>query len=455
VDQIQGTLSRPLFNLPGGSLVVAAGLSYREESVSAPSANGPKTDPYERYLSVNTVAAEGSRDVTSAFFEIYAPLFDMLELNLSGRYDDYSSGQSNFSPKFGFMFTPIESVKLRGSYSEGFRIPSFNEAYGAPTTGYISSAIDPNSPEGAAFLAAHGNNDYATGTYSIGLTASGNPALDPEESTSYTAGIVFEPSRDMAFTIDYWHIKVDALISGADYAPAIDAYYQNNGVVDLPNITVIPAAPDPDYPNALPLLGFVQYSYQNVNSEIAEGIDIGATFGHDFGGILFTSHLETSYLMELSKTIDDTKYNYEGTLSPCDVTSCSGAPEWRATWVNSVEWDKLTVSLTANYTDGYDNASVDYGGEPGNCEANIYASVYAYDDGTPYKCTHPSYLDFDMSASYQMSETIQLYANILNVFDTEPTFDPASTYFLYGFNPAWELNGWRGRFFRVGIRLDF
>jgi len=54
-----------------------------------------------------------------------------------------------------------------------------------------------------------------------------------------------------------------------------------------------------------------------------------------------------------------------------------------------------------------------------------------------------------------MSERVQFYANILNVFDTTPKFDPASTYALYGFNPAWELNGWRGRYFRVGVRLDF
>jgi len=456
VDQIQATLSRPLFELPGGSLVAAVGVSYRREEVNAPSANGPKADPYERYLSVNTVAAAGSRNVTSAFFEVDAPVLDILTLNLAGRYDDYSSGQSNFSPKFGVTFSPLDSVKFRGTYSEGFRIPSFNEAYGAPTTGYVSSQIDPNTPEGAAFLAAHGNNAYASGTYSIGLTAAGNPALDPEKSTAYTFGVVFEPSRDLSITVDYWNIKVKGLISGADYGPAIDQYYQNNGVVDVPGVdAVIPADPDVDYPNALPLLGFIQYSYQNANSEIANGIDLGANWAHDFGSMTFSSHLEVSYLMELSKTINDVKYNYEGTLSPCDVTSCSGAPDWRSTWVNSLLWQDWTFALTANYTGSYSNASVDYGGDPGDCEASLFASVYAYDDGTPYKCTHSSYLDWDFSASYQVSDNIQLYANIINLFDEKPSFDPAPAYFLYGFNPAWELSGWRGRYFRVGIRLDF
>ena len=51
----------------------------------------------------------------SGFFEINAPVLKQLELIASGRYDDYSTGQSNFSPKFGFKFTPIEQIAIRGT----------------------------------------------------------------------------------------------------------------------------------------------------------------------------------------------------------------------------------------------------------------------------------------------------------------------------------------------------
>lgn len=454
LDQIQGTIARSLFETPGGDVMGAFGLAWREESVNAPSANGFKQDPYERYLSVNTVAAKGERDVTSAFFEVDAPVTEMFNVNVSGRYDDYSTGQSNFSPKIGLQFQPHDMIKLRGTYSEGFRIPSFNESFGAPTTGYVSTAFDPLNPDHAAMLAAHGNNAYVSGTYSYGLTSIGNPTLEAEESESFTVGVVFEPTEEITITLDYWNIDVSKLISNADSSEVLDLYYANNGVVNIEGINVIPAAPDPEFPNALPLIGFIEASYQNVDSEIASGVDLGVNFTHEFGNVLFSSYLDLSYLQELSKTIDGEKDDYAGTLSPCDVTSCSGAPEVRATWINSIDWNDLTLALTANYTGDYDNASVDYGGVKGDCDSNAWSSVYQYDDGTPYKCTHDAYLDFDFSVTYQVNETTEIYLNMLNVFDEEPEFDPASAYFLYGFNPAWELSGWRGRYFRVGLSMS-
>src|SRR5690606_22697373 len=126
--QVQATLAKDLFELPGGPLQAAVGVSYRDESIDAPSANpGTLGNQYDRYYSINSVGTVGSRNVKSAFFELSAPIIDQLELGFSGRYDDYSTGQSNFSPKLSAKFTPIPQVAIRGTFSKGFRIPSFNE----------------------------------------------------------------------------------------------------------------------------------------------------------------------------------------------------------------------------------------------------------------------------------------------------------------------------------------
>ena len=139
----------------------------------------------------------------SAFFELSAPVFEQLELMASGRFDEYSTGQDNFSPKFGFKFTPIEQIAIRGTFSKGFRIPSFNESFGLPTTGYVTRHGRIARPS-RRYCAAHGGNAYATQPYSVGLTQTGNPELDPEKSTSFTAGLVFEPMSNLSFTLDYW-----------------------------------------------------------------------------------------------------------------------------------------------------------------------------------------------------------------------------------------------------------
>jgi iron complex outermembrane receptor protein len=457
--QVQGTLSKALVALPGGDLTVAVGAAYRHESVYNPSANPPnEVNPADRYYSINAVSTIGSRNVRSAFFEIDAPVVDMLSLNASGRYDDYSSGQKNFSPKITAIFRPIEQIRLRGTYSRGFRIPSFNEAYGQPTTGYITATVTPDQPGGAAYIAAHGGNGYATLPYSYGLTSSGNPNLDPEKSTSLTGGIVFEPTRRLSFTADYFHIKIKGLIGAPDYSGVEGAYYANNGVVNIPGINVLPGVPDPDHPTALPALGFIQYAYVNTTSEVASGLDFSGTLRLPLtSGISFTSRVDASYLIKLQMTTPaGDVQRFDGSLSPCNITSCSGAPKWRGSWQNTLDFGVGTLSATAYYTGGYSMASTDYGGDPDDCEASIGASVYATYNGNAYKCRAKRFINVDMTGSVRVNDRFTLYANVLNVFDVKPDFNPGQTYDTgYGYNVAWESQGFIGRFVRFGAKIDF
>jgi iron complex outermembrane receptor protein len=458
--QLQATVAKDVFELPGGPLQVAVGGQYREESIDAPSGNpGVLGNQYERYYSVNSVGTAGSRSVWSGFFEINAPIVDMFELSLAGRYDDYSTGQSNFSPKVGAKFTPIPEIAIRGTWSQGFRIPSFNEAFGLPTTGYVTRQV--SCTAFAAFCAAHGNNAYATGNYPLGLTQTGNPALDPEESESFTVGAIIEPMRNVSFTVDFWHIKVDGLITGVTSTAAAEAaYYANNGVVNIPGITVLPGVPDPAFPAALPVIGFIQSSYTNQDSQTVSGIDLGFNVTYDFNDNLrLRSVADASYLMKYELTTDaGDVLKYDGTLSPCNITSCSGSPSWRASWQNSLDiHDDTTLTLTAYYTDGYDTAQVDYGGIPGDCDFNNINHVgpAQYEDGTPVNCIQPAQWNFDFNARHTINEMFTIYLDVLNVFDIDPKFDPSAAYGLFGFNPAWGGPNIMGRYFRLGAKVDF
>jgi iron complex outermembrane receptor protein len=456
---VDGNIGREFFELPGGPLQAALGISHRAESIDAPSAN-PANDsaPYERYTGYNSVGTRGSRQVDSAYFEVLAPVFDIFEVVASGRYDDYSTGQDNFSPKVGLKFSPLDSVTLRASWSEGFRIPSFNEAFGLPTTGYVTRTVD--CTEFAAWCASHGNDVYATGQYSLGLTQTGDPALDPEESTSYTAGIIWNATDWLSITVDYWNIEVEGLITGVtDTSEAERQWYGNNGNVNIPGITVIPAPPNASFPNALPLIGFIQSSYQNQDKQNVNGIDLSVTLsGISLGDFAdWTSRFDASYLNEYTLTTDaGDELEYAGTLSPCNVTSCSGSPEWRMSWANTLYFgDRTSATLTAYLTTGVDNASIDFGGVKGDCENNIGASVLTYVDGTPTDCESPDIWNVDLTVQHQLNDRIRLFADVMNVFDLEPEVDVSAAYHIYAFNPAWSGPNIMGRFFRLGARFDF
>ncbi|MFV0624045.1 TonB-dependent receptor plug domain-containing protein [Sphingomonas sp. ac-8] len=455
--QFQATIGRKLFALPGGDLQAAVGVAYRHESIDNPSANPENiSNPYDRYYTLNAVGAIGSRNVKSAFFEIGAPILDVLEVNGSGRYDDYSSGQSNFSPKVGVKFTPVRQLAIRGTWSRGFRIPSFNEAFGLPTTGYSNSTV--NCTTYAAFCASHQNNAYVTGPYSVGTTSVGNPALDPEKSRSITAGVVFEPIRNVSFTVDYFNIKVKDLISGISPEAIEEAtrqYYTNNGVVDVPGVIAIPGVADPLNPGALPLLGFLQSSYRNADSQEVAGIDFGANVHFNLtDSVTLTSSFEATYLLKYDFFSNGTKYKYAGTLSPCDYTSCSGSPRWRGSWQNTLAFGDFSLTGVVYYTSPFDLNAVDYGED--DCTFVNGQGIKGYKgNNTPVQCRSKAVWNFDLTANVKVSDSFSLFTNVLNVLDIKAPLDVSAAYGTPRYNPAWAQPNAVGRFIRVGAKVDF
>jgi len=466
--QFSGQIAKELIELPGGKLQVAVGGQYRHESIDAPSANPANFDaPYTRYYSINAVGTKGSRNVRSAFYEINAPILDQLEVNASGRYDSYSTGQESFSPKFGAKFTPVKELAIRGTWSKGFRIPSFNEAFGLPTTGFVTRQVNCGSATFAAFCAAHspdGNpahaNAYATQSFSLGITSVGNPALDPERSTAMTAGVVFEPIRNVSLTVDFWRIKIKDLIVGVtDTGAPLNAYYANNGVVNLPGIVVAPSGTvDPAFPNALPHIGTIQASFRNADSQTVSGIDFGANAKFEVAQDLdWISSFDASYMHKYTLNSGGVVSRYDGSLGPCNNTSCAGVPKWRATWQNALKYKNTTVALTVYYTSGYDNAAVDAGDVIGDCELNAENgnSVQTYVDGTPVQCRAKATWNADLTINQKVGEHFTLYANVQNVFDIDAPLDTASTYHIFLFNPAWAGPNILGRYFKIGAKVDF
>ncbi|WP_151956029.1 TonB-dependent receptor domain-containing protein [Sphingomonas sp. EC-HK361] len=450
--QAQVTLGKELAQLPGGPLQLGVGGSVYYEAVDAPSANSDINGPTQRYFTLNAFGTVGHRTVASAFGEIKAPIFDQLELGAAGRYDHYSSGQSAFSPKFTAQFRPIRQVTVRGTYSRGYRIPSFGEANALPTTGYVSQSIT-NIP--ASYRQLYGGaacaNDTTAATscpgyltsYSIGLTTLASPNLKPEKSRSFTGGVVLEPLRNVRLTVDYYNIKKTGAITAPSSAPAIAAYYAGQAIPAGYN--VIADAPDVNNPTLLPRIAFVETQLINANTIKSEGIDFGANVFHDFGGFKLTSNLDASLILELSTTFPDgTKETYVDTLGNFNLTAGSGTFRWRGNWQNTIEAGPYALTGTVNYTSGYDLSAEDQG--TGYRDCGLAPSYTG--------CRVKSYITFDLNTSIKVTDRFTFYVNAINLFDRMPGID-AVTYGAYLYNPVQAGYNVFGRQFRAGAKFNF
>jgi len=448
--QAQANVSGSLFELPGGPLQVGFGASIRYEAVNSPSINSDFNGGTERYYRMNGFALKGDRRVYSAYAELEAPIIDMVTVNASGRYDRYSGGLDNFSPKIGVKFQPIREVVVRGTFSKGFRVPSFGEANTTfPTTGFVTNS---SSFFNDAYLAQYGCTVATFSTCpqyirsgSYGATSISNPDLKAEKSRSFTAGILIEPIPNVSFTVDYYNIKKTGAITTADNTPALQAYYAGEAIPEgFTVIEDVPIAPgDPRQPR----VAFVQSGFINANTIKSEGIDFGANVAFDItDGIRWSSSLEGSYILRLETEFPDGSVErYDGTLGNFNLTAGSGTPKWRGTWLNTLDFGDYSLSGTVNFFGGYDLSAMDQGDDYKDC--GQMPDMYL-------RCKVKDYITFDLNAQVKANDQLTFYVNMLNVFNKLPPLDTV-TYGAHAYNPVQGGEGILGRYFRVGVKVDY
>ena len=116
-----------MFHLQGGDAQLAAGVEYRKSSINdVPSSDAQRSNLYNFSSAPIT---RGSDRVWEAFGEVELPVFrdlpfaKSLTLNGSARYTDYKSYGSNWTYKFGGLYSPTAWFSLRGSYGTSYRAP--------------------------------------------------------------------------------------------------------------------------------------------------------------------------------------------------------------------------------------------------------------------------------------------------------------------------------------------
>jgi len=416
LDMFDFTVSRSLMDLKGGPLGLAIGTEWRKTSNSLTPQTYTDTGDI---IGLGYSAYDGTQNVYAGYVELSAPVLEQLELSGALRYDKYESGEGKATPKLGVKWTPADWIALRASYAEGFRAPNPAEN-GDGGLAAFSNASDP-------VRCAIDAGECTART--VAIITRPNKDLKPEESKSYSVGIVLQPTSSTSLTVDAWQIKRTNEIAQGSTTAAIRA---GNVVRDINNIGGVP--------NSGNILA-VNTAYVNANSSRVRGIDTDIRQTFDIGPGQLEMDLQWSHVLKFERTEGTETVDYAGTHGNCDVTNCIGTPKDKINFGTTWRQGPWSVSGVANYIGKMDNTDK---------RGGTYQAFYA--DGTPVTKIS-SFTTFDLSGRWSITDAFELNASVANVFDRIAPLDP-TTYGGVNYNPM-HFSGALGRYFTVGAKYTF
>jgi iron complex outermembrane receptor protein len=235
MDIVNGNISGEIFELPAGAVSLAVGVEYRRQNLVQTSNSDPSTpidltgirtntSPFLlKFNSTNVGKTRAKQNVKEAYAEVSVPLLKdvtfakELSLNAAARRTDYSTSGGVTTWKVGASWTPVDSVRVRGTRSRDIRAPTLNELFAAVNSNQV------------AYLDLHTNTNARLTT-----TSTGNPNLTPELADTYTAGVVYSPSfvPRLQMSVDYYKIKINDAIGTPDQTIAYNECENSNGTAD-------------------------------------------------------------------------------------------------------------------------------------------------------------------------------------------------------------------------------
>jgi iron complex outermembrane receptor protein len=250
-QSVDATVSRPLWDLPGGSLTLAVSGELRRDS--AQTFDAPldyvlkKADgSYNIDASGNVlqsdlvgetpqgVAKKLHRDISSLVLEVDAPITKTFSLNGAVRADHYKDlQQTTVNPKLAARWQPMQNLVLRGSLSSGFRAPSIMDIQN-PTPEVRTLVMDdpvlcpsaqPTVADSGSPKQGYTREQVCNVETTYWTKSPNNQFLKPEKSRGFSAGFGFEPVKDLSITVDYWGLKLSDVLG----AVAIAEIQQNPG----------------------------------------------------------------------------------------------------------------------------------------------------------------------------------------------------------------------------------
>jgi iron complex outermembrane receptor protein len=420
---MQAHISGPVVELPAGDLMFSSGVEYREDQLSLEVDQAQRTATFDvSWGGSSTPVISPVREITELYLELAIPVLDNLDFEAAVRYSDYSDiNESTTNPKFGVIYQPLDMLKLRASYSTGFRAPTMAQMYQGRTSNINTNMYDPCNPDNDANFSSSKPECVALGLdpqysqnaiQSNDIIGGGNPDLKPEEAENMTLGLVLEPIDNLSFTVDYFDIQqtnvvfassryvIDQNLAG-NPTYAGDVLRSNNGT------------------------GFIQTinsPQNNIAARNISGFDFNANYAFETDIGDWRINFDTTLMdkFEVQDTSTSPFRDIVGTYDP----AFGSLPEYKANIQLDWSMGNYRATWDANYNSEIEAAEDDV----------MSATVF-----------------HNMQVGYFIDAIgTDLHVGMQNVFDKEPPFLKAN-----GTATDDNLYSFRGRFFYMGVKKSF
>jgi iron complex outermembrane receptor protein len=284
------------------------------------------------------------------------------------RYEDFSSFGNTTNYKLTAQYQLTDELSLRASHSTGFRAPTVGQANVVNTQ---TSLVNGELIQSATYPP----------TQAVSVELGGQP-LEPEESVSFAAGLVYQ-SGDFFMTVDAYSIEVTDRVAQTD-----KIFITQENVDNLQG----------KYPNPELLLGGSVTFFANDFDTSTQGVDV--VMNYDMELMQGTSKLSLAY-----------NYNSTEVDDPGEFTSAfkvrrleEGIPEHRATLTFAQNWEDISMFVRGNFFGEWFATHAD--------EPDVDSS-YGWSE------TVGSSFTLDAEVSYYLSNSWTLSAGANNILDTK------------------------------------
>ena len=292
----------------------------------------------------------------------------------------------------------------------------------------------------------------------INFTGGGNRNLQPETATTWSAGVVFQPTfaPRLLISADWYRITVKDAITSPGVGDVVsgcfgqtDPNFINCQLIRRDRLTG-GLSGDPGSVQGLLLFP------SNLGQIQREGIDINANYAVDLGEVGLNFHLNANHSMRNRFQSGPASFNREcqGFFSvDCDSVMI---PDWSANLRSTLTYKGFDASLFWRYISGFD---VEPRTVPNTLQPGVVGSFGATNPNRvvgAYRSID-AYNWFDLNLGFDVTDKIRVSALIENLFDKNPP-EVGSTIGSTAFNTGNTfptVYDALGRRFSVTIGLNF